>query len=44
MDEELEKNYEKAGYHATQERGGNLAVIFIDFANALKQLANAIII
>ena len=34
MDEELEKNYEKAGYHATQERGGNLAVIFIDFANA----------
>ncbi len=34
MDEELEKNYEKAGYHTAQERGGNLAVIFIDFANA----------
>ena len=34
MDEELEKNYEKAGYHTPQDRGANLAVIFIDFANA----------
>ena len=34
MTENLEENYSKANYHSLQTRGKNLAVIFIDFANA----------
>ena len=34
MTEDLEQNYSKAKYHSPQESGKNLAVIFIDFANA----------
>ena len=34
MTEDLEQNYSKANYHSPQESGKNLAVIFIDFANA----------
>ncbi len=34
MVEDLKENYSKANYHSPQTSGKNIAVIFIDFANA----------
>ena len=34
MTENLEENYSKAKYHSPQKYGENLAVVFVDFANA----------